>query len=67
MKHNAPGLAGVHMFLQTLNPEKSHFCVPPPYLLVDALRHFKIQQVPYEEYLELSSNIILDNNGIYPR
>ena len=40
------------LFLQMLDPEESHFCFPPPYLLVDKLWHFKLQQVPHKKYLE---------------
>ena len=44
-KRQVPGSSGVDLFKQTLDPRESHYCFPPPYLLVDALQHFKIQQV----------------------
>ena len=48
------------LFLQMLDPEESHYCFLQPYLLVDALRHFKLQQVPHKKYLEhlIQSNLI---------
>ena len=40
------------MFKQTLDPMKSHYRFLPPYLLVDALQHFKTQQVSYGNHLK---------------
>ena len=40
------------LFKQTLDPLESHYCFPPPYLLVDTLQHFKIQQVSHGKHLE---------------
>ena len=40
-KLDVPGSAGVDFFHQSLLPSKSHYCFPPPSLLVAAMRHFQ--------------------------
>ena len=40
-KLDVPGSAGMNCFHQSLNPNESHFCFPPPHLLVAALRHIQ--------------------------
>ena len=41
-KLDVPGSAGMDFFHQTLDRSLSYFCFPPPYLLVDALQHFRL-------------------------
>ena len=41
-KLDVPGSAGMNFFHQTLSPSETHFCFPPPQLLVAALRHIQV-------------------------
>ena len=43
-KLDVPGSAGLDFFHQTLDRSFSYFCFPPPYLLVDALHHFRLHE-----------------------
>ena len=41
---DVPGSAGMDFFHQTLGKGVNYFCFPPPYLLVDALQHFRLHE-----------------------